>query len=60
MFDLDPVESRILYGACLIAVIMLLPNGLIAGAMGAGRRVFARRAPTPRSTSPDRIPASGS
>lgn len=31
MLNLDPVESRILYGVCLIAVILLLPNGLIAG-----------------------------
>jgi branched-chain amino acid transport system permease protein len=30
--NLDPVESRIVYGACLIAVILFLPNGLIAGA----------------------------
>jgi branched-chain amino acid transport system permease protein len=33
VLNLDPVESRILYGACLIAVILLLPNGLIAGAI---------------------------
>ncbi|MDO9418120.1 branched-chain amino acid ABC transporter permease [Pararhizobium sp.] len=31
MLSLGPVESRILYGVCLIAVILFLPNGLIAG-----------------------------
>lgn len=31
VLDLDPVQSRILYGACLVAVILFLPNGLIAG-----------------------------
>lgn len=31
VLNLDPVQSRIVYGACLIAVILLLPNGLIAG-----------------------------
>ncbi|BCP55228.1 branched-chain amino acid ABC transporter permease [Kaistia sp. 32K] len=33
MLNLDPVESRIVYGVCLIAVILLLPNGLIAGVL---------------------------
>ena len=60
MFNLDPVESRILYGLCLIAVIMLLPNGLIAGAIGGGKRLFClRRAPVLRPTSAERLPASG-
>lgn len=31
LLNLDPVQSRILYGVCLIAVILFLPNGLIAG-----------------------------
>ena len=31
ILNLDPVQSRILYGICLIAVILFLPNGLIAG-----------------------------
>lgn len=31
VMNLDPVESRIVYGICLIAVILFLPNGLIAG-----------------------------
>lgn len=31
VLNLDPVQSRILYGGCLIAVILFLPNGLIAG-----------------------------
>ncbi len=45
VLNLDPVQSRILYGVCLIAVILFLPNGLIAGLadgwsklMGASRR----------------------
>jgi branched-chain amino acid transport system permease protein len=43
LFALDPVQSRILYGVCLIAVILLLPNGLIAGAIDGWRKLFARR-----------------
>ncbi|MDQ0391506.1 branched-chain amino acid ABC transporter permease [Labrys monachus] len=43
MFNLDPVESRILYGVCLIAVILLLPNGLIAGLLDGWKRLFGRR-----------------
>ena len=54
LLSLDPVESRIVYGVCLIAVILLLPNGLIAGiaegfakavppAGPAARRPFRRR-----------------
>ncbi|TCR80172.1 branched-chain amino acid ABC transporter permease [Rhizobium sp. BK376] len=40
MLNLDPVESRILYGVCLIAVILLLPNGLIAGLLEGWQRLF--------------------
>lgn len=42
MLNLDPVESRILYGVCLIAVILLLPNGLIAGLLQGLQAVFQR------------------
>lgn len=52
ILNLDPVQSRILYGACLIAVILLLPNGLIGGIVDGWRRVFNRPSPerTPVST----------
>jgi branched-chain amino acid transport system permease protein len=40
VLNLDPVESRILYGVCLIAVILLLPNGLIAGLLQAWQSLF--------------------
>ena len=43
LLKLDPVESRILYGVCLIAVILLLPNGLIAGVLDGWRKLFSRR-----------------
>lgn len=39
VLNLDPVESRILYGVCLIAVILLLPNGLIAGLIDGWNRL---------------------
>jgi branched-chain amino acid transport system permease protein len=58
MFNLDPVESRIVYGICLIAVIMLLPNGLIAGAIDGWKRLFAERPAEPVAR-PNHIPASG-
>jgi branched-chain amino acid transport system permease protein len=56
MFNLDPVQSRILYGVCLIAVILVLPNGLIAGAIEAGRRLLRMRRAAPVR---GRAPASG-
>jgi len=40
VLNLDPVQSRILYGVCLIAVILLLPNGLIAGLIDGWQRLF--------------------
>ena len=40
VLNLDPVESRILYGVCLIAVILLLPNGLIAGILQGWQALF--------------------
>lgn len=39
VMSLDPVESRIVYGICLIAVILFLPNGLIAGLAEIWQRV---------------------
>ncbi|MFB2550143.1 branched-chain amino acid ABC transporter permease [Ensifer soli] len=42
VLNLDPVQSRILYGACLVAVILFLPNGLIAG-IGDGWTALGRR-----------------
>lgn len=40
VLNLDPVEARIVYGVCLIAVILLLPNGLIAGIGEAFMKLF--------------------
>lgn len=45
ILELDPVESRILYGVCLIAVILLLPNGLIAGIYDGWQKLFRPRRP---------------
>lgn len=53
--NLDPVESRIVYGVCLIAVILILPNGLIAGIADGLRRLFAGRPiPTDRTAAATR------
>ena len=38
---IDPIDSRIAYGLALIAVVMLLPGGVIAAA-GRGYRWAAR------------------
>ena len=46
VLNLDPVQSRIVYGVCLIAVILLLPDGLIAGIV---RRARAAWSPASRS-----------
>ena len=47
VLSLDPVQSRILYGVALIVVILLLPEGLIAGLASLGRTAFkGRRQPT--------------
>ena len=43
MFALDPVEARIVYGVCLIAVILLLPQGLIGGVAELWHRLTAPR-----------------
>jgi len=52
MFALDPVESRILYGVCLIAVILLLPQGIIGGVAELWRRLVAPRAIPLREATP--------
>jgi len=39
---IDPVDSRIAYGLALIAVVMLLPGGIIAALEGAYRRAAGR------------------
>lgn len=44
VLNLDPVESRILYGVCLIAVILVLPNGLIAGLLEGWQKLFGNAA----------------
>lgn len=41
VLNLDPVQSRIVYGVCLIAVIMLLPDGLIGGIVRALRAALS-------------------
>jgi branched-chain amino acid transport system permease protein len=40
--DLDPVDSRIAYGVCLLIVILLLPGGVSAGLLGVYRGAIAR------------------
>jgi branched-chain amino acid transport system permease protein len=48
---LDPVDSRIAYGVGLIAVILLLPGGVVAGAARLGSRLTASLSPTSRPRS---------
>jgi len=40
--NLDPVDSRIAYGICLLIVILLLPGGVSAGLLGIYRVLIAR------------------
>ncbi|MBB3233355.1 branched-chain amino acid ABC transporter permease [Phyllobacterium endophyticum] len=54
LLNLDPVQSRILYGVCLIAVILLLPNGLIAGIVAGWYRFFDRRPVQPNEPAVER------
>ena len=51
LLSLDPVELRIVYGVCLIAVILLLPNGLIAGIAEGFQKLFRRRGRRPADRS---------
>ncbi len=43
VMHLDPVDSRIAYGVALVAVIMLLPGGVIAGVIDAWRWLVSGR-----------------
>jgi branched-chain amino acid transport system permease protein len=43
LLNLGPVETRIVYGVCLIAVILFLPNGVIAGAMDGWMKLVGLR-----------------
>jgi branched-chain amino acid transport system permease protein len=54
LLNLDPVQSRILYGVCLIAVILLLPNGLIAGIIAGWHKMFDRRPAQPNEPAVER------
>lgn len=45
IMHLDPVDARIAYGIGLIAVIMLLPGGVMAGFIEAGRWLLRRLHP---------------
>jgi branched-chain amino acid transport system permease protein len=39
---LDPIDSRIAYGICLLLVILLLPGGVSAGVLGIYRRLLSK------------------
>jgi branched-chain amino acid transport system permease protein len=56
VLNLDPVQSRIVYGVCLIAVIMLLPDGLIGGIVRALRGMFANK-PKPETAERETAPS---
>jgi branched-chain amino acid transport system permease protein len=43
VMHLDPVDSRIAYGVCLLLVILLLPGGVSAGIVDTYRRLLDRR-----------------
>ena len=55
IFNLDPVESRILYGVCLIAVILLLPQGVVGGLAELWQRLTATRHANPAAVAPHTI-----
>jgi len=42
VMNLDPIDARIAYGIGLIAVIMLLPGGVMAGLIDAGGWLLTR------------------
>ena len=42
MLQLDPIDARIVYGVGLIAVIMLMPGGAVAGMVAGWRLVRGR------------------
>ena len=43
IMHLDPIDSRIAYGVCLLVVILLLPGGVSAGLLNIYRRLCSRR-----------------
>jgi branched-chain amino acid transport system permease protein len=43
IMHLDPIDSRIAYGVCLLVVILLLPGGVSAGLLNIYRRLWSRR-----------------
>jgi branched-chain amino acid transport system permease protein len=47
LLNLGPVETRIVYGVCLIAVILFLPNGLMGGIADGWSRLVRRVAARP-------------
>ena len=54
LLNLDPVQSRIVYGVCLVAVILLLPNGLVVGIWEGIGKVIARK---PRDAESSALPS---
>ena len=54
LLNLDPVQSRIVYGICLVAVILLLPNGLVAGIWEGIGKLIARK---PREAKRQALPS---
>jgi branched-chain amino acid transport system permease protein len=43
VMHLDPIDSRIAYGVCLLLVILLLPGGVSAGLLSIYRRLWPKR-----------------
>ncbi len=43
IMHLDPIDSRIAYGVCLLLVILLLPGGVSAGLLGVYQRLLSKR-----------------
>jgi branched-chain amino acid transport system permease protein len=43
IMHLDPIDSRIAYGICLLVVILLLPGGVSAGLLNLYRRLWSKR-----------------
>jgi branched-chain amino acid transport system permease protein len=43
IMHLDPIDSRIAYGVCLLLVILLLPGGVSAGLLQIYRRLWPKR-----------------
>jgi branched-chain amino acid transport system permease protein len=43
IMHLDPIDSRIAYGVCLLVVILLLPGGVSGGLLDIYRRLLSKR-----------------